>query len=79
MGSGVMDNVWDIIDKYFYSANSVQVFNDIINDIEKIVITKALERSSGNRLRAAKMLGVHRNTLNNKIKKFGIDVGGFKK
>ncbi len=74
-----MDNVWDIIDKYFYSANSTQIFDDIINEIEKIVITKGLERSCGNRLRAAKILGVHRNTLNYKIKKYNIDVGEFKR
>lgn len=74
-----MDDIWGIIDNYFYSANSNQVFDYIISDIEKIVITKALERSCGNRLRAAKMLGLHRNTLNYKIKKYGIDVGEFKR
>lgn len=74
-----MEKERDMIDEYFFTATSSQVYDDIINDIEKKVIIKSLELSSGNQLAAARMLGVHRNTLKNKIKKYNIDVGGFKK
>jgi len=74
-----MDKDRDMIDEYFFTATSSQVYDDIINDIEKRVIIKSLELSNGNQLAASKMLGVHRNTLKNKIKKYNIDVGGFKK
>ena len=66
-------------DEQFYTVDIGRSYSYIINDIEKITIIKALERSDGNRVRAAKMLGVHRNTLNNKIRKFNIDVGNFKR
>ncbi|MFH1640489.1 MAG: helix-turn-helix domain-containing protein [Candidatus Omnitrophota bacterium] len=33
-----------------------------------------LERTDGNQLKAARILGINRNTLRNKIKKFGINV-----
>lgn len=79
MGRIEMDNFSDLIDERFYTVDSGRIYNDIINDIEKTVIIKALTHSCGNCVRAAKILGMHRNTLNNKIKKFDIDVRGFKK
>ena len=74
-----MDNSWGIIDDYIYRVNSQKVFGKMINQIEKIVITKALTRSDGNQMQAAKILGLHRNTLHNKIKKYNIDIRSFKR
>jgi DNA-binding protein Fis len=74
-----MDKDQDMIDEYFSTATTSQVYDEIINDIEKRVMIKSLELSNGNQLAAARMLGVHRNTLKNKIKKYTIDVRGFKK
>ena len=79
MGNEYMDKDRDMIDEYFFTATSSQVYDDIISDREKRVITTALELSSGNQLAAARVLGVHRNTLKNKIRKYCIDVGSFKK
>ncbi len=39
---------------------------------EKKLITKALEKTGGNQVRAAKLLGIHRNTLRNRIEKYGL-------
>ena len=74
-----VDNLSYLIDKSLYDTGTSQVYASIVNEIQKIVITKALEESNGNQVQAAKMLGMHRNSLSNKIKKFNIDVGGFKK
>jgi DNA-binding protein Fis len=71
-----MDN---IINEYFYTVAAGHIYAHIINHIEKMVIVKALERSYGNQIAAAKLLGLHRNTLNSKIKKLNIDVGRFKR
>lgn len=79
MGNLNMDNILDRIDTYFYTVDAGRVYDSVINHIEMIVITKALERSYGNQVQAAKILGLHRNTLSSKIKKLNIDVGGFKK
>lgn len=51
----------------------------IISDIERAAITKALEETCGNQVAASKILGLHRNTLRTKIRKFNIDVWRFKK
>jgi DNA-binding NtrC family response regulator len=40
---------------------------EAVNLFEKQLIAEALERSGGNRKEAAKMLGIHRNTLQNKF------------
>ena len=74
-----MDDISDLIDKIFYGPDSGLICARIIDDIQKAVIIKALERSYGNRVQASKILGMHRNTLSGKIKKFDIDVGRFKR
>ncbi len=74
-----MDDISDLIDKSFYGAGSERIYAKIIDEIQKAVIIKALERSYGNRVQASRILGMHRNTLSGKIKKFDIDVGGFKR
>lgn len=41
-------------------------------EVEKIAIMRALQYAKGNRNNAAELLGVHRNTLRNKMKDYGI-------
>ena len=43
------------------------LFDEAINEFEKRFIRRALDRSKGNQSRAAKLLGIHRNTLSRKI------------
>lgn len=43
-----------------------------LEDVEKKHIKKALQQAEGNKLKAAKMLGISRDTLYNKIKKYNI-------
>jgi len=43
-----------------------------LEDTEKKLILKALKATHGNRVKASKLLGIHRNTLHRKIKKYGI-------
>jgi two-component system nitrogen regulation response regulator GlnG len=66
------------IDDYFLATNDGQIYAKVIRDIEKMLIKKALERSLGNQIAAARMLGINRNTLHAKIKKFNINVKKFK-
>ncbi len=46
--------------------------NDVIADMERSLILTALERSGGVRTRAARLLGLNRTTLLEKMKKMGI-------
>jgi len=43
------------------------VFQEAIAEFEKKFISKVLEKNRGNQTKAAKALGIHRNTLKNKI------------
>ena len=49
------------------------LYKIIIQAIEKPLIEHTLERTLGNQLKAAKLLGINRNTIRSKIKKLGID------
>ncbi len=44
----------------------------MVNDFERRVIAQALERCSGNRSRAARELGLTRQGLSIKIRKYGL-------
>lgn len=78
-GNGEGKSLADIVDEYFYTADTISIYEYIKIQIESAIIIKALERTEGNQLAAAKMLGVHRNTLSHKMKKLNIDAGRFKK
>ena len=46
--------------------------------IEKPLIEYVLERTEGNQLKAARILGINRNTMRAKIKKLAIDIDKWK-
>jgi two-component system response regulator HydG len=45
-----------------------------LDDIEKIAIIETLSTTKGNKSEAAKLLGITRTTLNNKIKKYEVEI-----
>lgn len=49
------------------------LFDEAIGEFEKRFIKRTLERADGNQCRAAKMLGIHRNTLSRKIGEYKLD------
>jgi len=46
---------------------------EAVEILEKTLISRALERSEGNRSAASKALGIHRNTLQKKMLEFKMD------
>jgi two-component system nitrogen regulation response regulator GlnG len=54
------------------------LYHNAIETTEKPLIEKTLEETSGNQLKAAKVLGINRNTLRSKIRKLGIEVNKWK-
>ena len=49
------------------------LFDEAVNEFEKRFIRRALDRSRGNQSRAARLLGIHRNTLSRKIELYKIE------
>ena len=74
-----MKDILEKIDEGLLLSDSDYVYEKVISYIEKILIEKTLERSFGNQVMAAKILGLNRNTLHAKIKKLNIDVQRFKR
>jgi len=67
-----MGTLFTELDDMFISAERSIVYKTVVEAVEKPLIEKALERTFGNQLKAAQILGIHRNTLKAKINKFGI-------
>ena len=55
------------------------LFDEAIGEFEKRFIKRTLERADGNQCRAAKMLGIHRNTLSRKMGEYKLDQRGSRK
>ena len=49
------------------------LFDEAIKEFEKKFIKHVLDRYNGNQSRAAKLLGIHRNTLSRKIGFYKLD------
>jgi DNA-binding protein Fis len=63
------------LDTFLLGQNSGELYKATVEDIEKSLISSVLERTEGNQLKAAKILGINRNTLRTKVKKLGIATG----
>ena len=55
------------------------LFEEAVGEFEKRFIKRTLERADGNQCRAAKMLGIHRNTLSRNIDEYRLDHHGSRK
>jgi DNA-binding protein Fis len=68
-------NINDIvrqIDNIYFIENEGKVYRSLLDSLERQLLTKLMEYTSGNQLKAARILGINRNTLRSKIRKLGI-------
>jgi len=73
----IKDKVIEIEDSLFYAKKGV-LYKSVLEAIEKPLIEHTLERTEGNKFKAARILGINRNTMHAKIKKLGIDAEKWK-
>ena len=66
------------LEDHLYKEKEGILYGSIIRAIEKPLIEHVLEKTAGNQLKAAKVLGINRNTIRSKIRKLGIDVDKWK-
>lgn len=71
------DKIIDLGDSLFNEKKGV-LYRSVLDIIEKPLIEHILERTDGNQLKAARILGLNRNTIRSKIKKLGISVDKWK-
>ena len=61
------------IEEAFLVSGEGKIYRSVINQTEKLLIEKVLQKTAGNQILAAQMLGLNRNTLRSKIRKLQID------
>ena len=61
-----------------YKEKKGVLYKSILEAVEKPLIEDVLERTGGNQLKAAEILGINRNTIRTKIKRLSIDVSRWK-
>jgi two-component system nitrogen regulation response regulator GlnG len=66
------------LDPKAYRDKDGLLYRSVIEAIEKPLLEHILDRTDGNQLKAAKILGINRNTMRAKIKKLAIDVTKWK-
>jgi two-component system nitrogen regulation response regulator GlnG len=68
----ITDTCRRLLQKHSLENLEVTPYAEAVSWIEKPLITEALRMTGGNQLQAAKLLGIHRNTLRTKIKTLNI-------
>ena len=63
------------LDRYFAQLNGAQphpLYPLVIDAVEKTLLVYVMRRCDGNQCKAAKLLGINRNTLHKKLEKYEI-------
>lgn len=66
------------ITRELYMQRRGDIYSSIVTQVERSLIGCALEMSEGNQLKAARALGINRNTMRAKIRKHGVDASTWK-
>ena len=80
---GSLNSFYDVfLDKLFETLDSdtnIELHEKIISQVEKQLILKTLNYCFGNQIKSAELLGINRNTLRSKIKKYKLKYNTGKK
>ncbi|UCD84783.1 MAG: helix-turn-helix domain-containing protein [Deltaproteobacteria bacterium] len=63
----IENKVGELVDNIIENENQSGVWSEV----GRLLIKRALEKTEGNQVKAAKLLGISRNTLRNRIEKYG--------
>lgn len=66
------------LEEALYREKKGVLYKSILEIIERPLLEHILERTEGNQLKAARILGMNRNTIRAKIKKLGINTQMYK-
>jgi Fis family transcriptional regulator, factor for inversion stimulation protein len=73
LNASIGDSI-DLLVEYLVDNDVRGIHPLIMGEVEKRLIVRVLQRSRGNKVQAAKMLGMSRNTFQRKIQKLGEDL-----
>ncbi len=66
------------LEKSLYNEKKGVLYKSLLDIVEKPLIERVLARTEGNQFKAARILGINRNTMRAKIKKLGINPDTYK-
>jgi DNA-binding protein Fis len=67
------------LDRIFLKGKEGKIYHIMLDAMDKSLITNTLVITFGNQIKAARLLGINRNTLRAKIKKLGISIDEVKR
>lgn len=76
MKKNLLDNIDTLLDQYFNDLDGDEptaIYEMVINTVEKPLLLYIMNKTEGNQSKAAKMLGLNRNTLRKKLKQYNLD------
>ena len=76
MKKNLPDNIDTLLDHYFNDLDGDQpsaIYEMVINTVEKPLLLYIMNKTEGNQSKAAKILGLNRNTLRKKLKQYNLD------
>jgi len=67
------------LDRIFLKGKEGKIYHIMLDAMDKSLITNTLVITFGNQIKAARLLGINRNTLRAKIKKLGSSIDEVKR
>ncbi|MFA5115469.1 MAG: helix-turn-helix domain-containing protein [Candidatus Omnitrophota bacterium] len=72
------DKITELEDALYKEKQGV-LYKAVLDVVERPLIEHALQRTEGNQFKAARLLGINRNTMRSKIRKLGINARIYKR
>lgn len=76
MGKNLQDKIETLLDNYFKDLDGEKpndVYNMVLHSVEKPLLIYIMNYAQGNQTRAAKILGLNRNTLRKKLEFYNLN------
>ena len=76
MDQNLQDKIETLLDKYFKDLdgeNPNEVYDMVLHSVEKPLLIYIMNYAQGNQTRAAKILGLNRNTLRKKLEFYNLN------
>ena len=76
MKKNLPDSIDTLLDQYFSDLDGDEptaIYEMVINTVEKPLLLYIMNKTEGNQSKAAKILGLNRNTLRKKLKQYNLD------
>ena len=76
MKKNLPDNIDTLLDHYFNDLDGDQpsaIYEMVINTVEKPLLLYIMNKTEGNQSKAAKILGLNRNTLRKELKQYNLE------